>query len=69
MSVAVLEPAHRLLVCLAVAVRDHDPVLVTQVAHRADLTLSDREARRAFSRLPSYGISPQDMAWLQAVEL
>ncbi|MGA0983306.1 hypothetical protein [Vulcanococcus sp.] len=66
---AVLEPAHKLLVCLAVATRARDPVLVAQVAQRADLLLSDREARRAFSRLPSYGVSAADMDWLKAADL
>lgn len=64
-----LEPAHRLLVCLAVATRGRDPVLVSQVAHKADLTLTEREMKRAFSRLSTYGVSPDDLAWLQAVEL
>jgi len=65
----VLEPAHCLLVCLAVAARAHDPVLVSQVAHKADLTLTEREMKRAFSRLSSYGVSPVDLEWLQAVDL
>lgn len=66
---AVLEPAHRLLVCLAVATRARDPVLVSQVAQKADLLLSERESRRCFSRLASYGVSPADLQWLKEVDL
>lgn len=64
-----LEPAHRLLVCLAVAARAHDPVLVSQVAERAERHLSQREMRRAFSRLPAYGVAPCDLAWLKTADL
>lgn len=69
MSAPLLEPAHRLLVCLAVAARARDPVLVSQVAEKAERHLSPREMRRAFSRLPAYGVSPGDLRWLQAAEL
>lgn len=65
----VLEPAHRLLVCLAVATRAHDPVLVTQIAEKAERTLSSKEMKRAFGRLASYCVAPSDMDWLQAAEL
>lgn len=69
MGAPVLDDGHRLLVCLAVAVRRHDPVLVKQVAERADALLSDSTARRSFSRLRSYGVSEADMSWLATVDL
>ncbi len=62
----VLDPALQLLVCLAVAIRARDSVLVQQIAERVDLSLSTKEARRTFSRLPSYGVSASDMVWLKA---
>ena len=69
MSASTLDPAHKLLVALAVAARSRDPVLVSQVAEKADLTLTTREMRRAFSRLGNYGVSGEDMKWLQSADL
>lgn len=69
MTLPLLEPAHRLLVCLAVAVRARDPVLVCQIADKAERHLSAREMRRAFSRLAAYGVPGCDLAWLQSAEL
>ena len=64
-----IDAAHKLLVALAVAARRRDPVLVMQVAERADLLLTPREMKRAFSRLESYGVSQDDLSWLQSAEL
>jgi hypothetical protein len=61
----VLDPALRLLIALAVAVRRRDCVMVQQIAEQVDLTLSFREAGRTFSRLPSYGVSDADLTWLR----
>jgi hypothetical protein len=68
MGLPVLEPAHRLLVCLAVAARAHDPVLVAQVAEKAERTMSPKEMRRTFSRLDVYGVSGPDLDWLQTAD-
>lgn len=64
-----LDPAHRLLVCLSVGVRLRDPVIVKQIADQADKTLSDSTAARAFQRLPSYGVSKEDLEWLASADL
>lgn len=64
-----LEDGHRLLVCLAVAARAHDPVLVTQIAHRADITLTNREIRRTFAKLSHYGVNQNDLNWLRSCGL
>lgn len=69
MSATTLDPAHKLLVALAVAARSRDPVLVSQVAEKADLTLTTREMRRAFGRLGNYGVSREDLKWLQSADL
>lgn len=69
MGSSLLDPAHKLLVALAVAARGRDPVLVSQIAERADLLLTPREMKRAFSRLPAYGVSQTDLDWLQTTEL
>lgn len=69
MGSSLLDPAHKLLVALAVAARGRDPVLVCQIAERADLLLTPREMKRAFSRLPAYGVSQADLDWLQTTEL
>lgn len=69
MGISTLEPAHRLLVCLAVATRAHDPVLVTQIAEKADRTLSPKEMKRTFGRLAGYCVDQSDMAWLQSADL
>ena len=64
-----IDTGHRLLVCLAVAARNRDPVLVTQIAERADRLLTAKEMRRSFARLPTYGVCQLDMDWLQAFHL
>lgn len=69
MATTLLDPAHKLLVALAVAARGRDPVLVAQIAERADLLLTSREMKRAFSRLPTYGVNQADMDWLQTADL
>jgi hypothetical protein len=69
MASALLDPAHKLLVALAVAARGRDPVLVAQIAERADLLLTPREMKRAFSRLPTYGVNQSDLDWLQSADL
>lgn len=68
MSLPTLDDGHLLLCCLAVAVRRRDTVLVTQVARKADKTLPDSQIRRAFGRLKGYGVSEEDMAWLETLE-
>lgn len=67
-SLPTLDDGHLLLCCLAVAVRRRDTVLVTQVARKADKTLPDSQIRRAFGRLKGYGVSEEDMAWLETLE-
>lgn len=69
MTTTTLDPAHKLLVALAVAARGRDPVLVAQIAEKADLLLTNREMRRSFGRLKNYGVSPQDLKWLQSADL
>lgn len=69
MTQTTLDPAHKLLVALAVAARGRDPVLVAQIAEKADLLLTNREMRRSFSRLKNYGVSQQDLKWLQTADL
>lgn len=69
MSIPTLDDGHRLLVCLAVAIRRRDTVLVRQVAERADRILSEGTCKRAFGRLRNYGVTTSDMDWLQSVDL
>lgn len=60
-----LDPSLRLLFALKVAVQQRDPVLVSQVAARAEQSLSPREMRRTFSRLSCLGATEEDLAWLR----
>lgn len=69
MSLPSLDDGHRLLVCLAVAIRRRDTVLVRQVAERSDRLLSDNTAKRSFQRLRNYGCTEEDMAWLSSCDL
>ena len=62
-----LDPALRLLICLSVAVRRRDAVLVEQIAEKVDIALTPKEAKRALSRLPSYGVTPDDLSWLRGI--
>ena len=68
MTLPTLDDGHLLLCCLAVAVKRRDPVLVSQVARKADKTLPDPQIRRAFGRLKGYGVSADDMTWLESLE-
>lgn len=67
-SLPTLDDGHLLLCCLAVAVKKRDPVLVAQVASKADKILPDSQIRRAFGRLKGYGVSESDMTWLRGLE-
>ena len=67
-SLPTLDDGHLLLCCLAVAVKKRDPVLVAQVASKADKILPDSQIRRAFGRLKGYGVNESDMAWLRELE-
>jgi hypothetical protein len=69
MALPSLDDGHLLLACLAVGVRSRDPVLVSQVAHKADKVLSASALRRSFGRLRNYGVSEQDMAWLASLDI
>ena len=62
-----LDPALRLLICLSVAVRRRDVVLVEQIAEKVDIALTPKEAKRALSRLPAYGVTPDDLSWLRGI--
>ena len=64
-----LDAGQRLLAALAVAVRARDSVLIRQIAEKADRELPDNALRRTFARLPDYGVTSADLAWLQAIEL
>lgn len=68
MSLPTLDPALSLLACLAVAVRARDPVLVQQVADRADRLLGDSVIKRTFARLPSFGVDEEDLEWLASFD-
>jgi len=68
MALPTLDDGHLLLGCLAVAVKMRDPVLVAQVARKADRTLADSQITRTFGRLKSYGINADDMSWLASLE-
>ncbi len=68
MALPSLDDGQRLLACLAVAVRRRDPVLVQQIAARADRLLTDSTIRRTFNRLKSYGLTETDMDWLRSIE-
>ena len=68
MGLATLELPHKLLIALVVAVRRRDPVLVRQVAERADREMADAVIRRTFSKVSSYSLTSDDLAWLQQVE-
>ena len=68
MSLPSLDDGHLLLCCLAVAVKQRDPVLVGQVARKADKTLPDSQITRAFGRLKGYGMTVEDMEWLAGLE-
>ena len=68
MSLPTLDDGHLLLCCLAVAVKKRDPILVSQVASKADKILPDSQIRRAFGRLKGYGVSEDDMTWLKGLE-
>jgi len=67
-SLPSLDDGHLLLCCLAVAVKRRDPVLVGQVARKADKTLLDSQISRAFGRLKGYGMTAEDMEWLAGLE-
>ena len=69
MSLPSLDDGHRLLVCLAVAIRRRDTVLVRQIAEKSDRLLSDNAAKRSFQRLRNYGVTAEDMDWLSACDL
>lgn len=45
-----------------------DSVLVGQVARKADKTLLDSQITRAFGRLRGYGMTAEDMEWLESLE-
>lgn len=64
-----LDPGQRLLAALAVAVRARDSVLICQVAEKADRELQDNTLRRTFARLPDYGVTADDLIWLESCEL
>ena len=68
MSLPTLDPALNLLASLAVAVRAHDPVLVQQVADKADRLLGDSVIKRTFARLPAFGVSEEDLEWLASFD-
>ena len=68
MSIPSLDDGHLLLCCLAVAVKRRDSVLVGQVARKADKTLLDSQITRAFGRLRGYGMTTEDMEWLESLE-
>lgn len=64
-----LDAGQRLLAALAIAVRARDSVLIRQVAEKADRELADAALRRTFARLPDYGVTKEDLAWLETVDL
>lgn len=68
MGLPTLDPALSLLACLAVAVRSRDPVLVQQVADRADKLLGDSVIKRTFARLPAFGVDAEDLEWLSTFD-
>ena len=45
-----------------------DSILVGQVARKADKTLLDSQITRAFGRLRGYGMTTEDMEWLESLE-
>ena len=68
MTLPTLDPALSLLASLAVAVRAHDPVLVQQVADKADRQLGDSGIKRTFARLPAFGVTEDDLEWLASFD-
>lgn len=68
MALPSLDPALSLLTSLAVAVRARDPVLVQQVAEKADRLLGDSVIKRTFARLPAFGVDPEDLEWLASFD-
>ena len=68
MGLATLALPHQLLIALVVAVRRRDPVLVRQVAEKADRELADAVLRRTFSKVTTYNLTPDDLHWLQTCE-
>ena len=69
MPLPTLDAGQRLLAALAVAVRARDSVLIRQVAEKADRELSDTALRRTFARLPDYGVTKDDLSWLEGCDL
>lgn len=69
MSLPYLDDGHRLLVCLAIAIRRRDTVLIRQIAEKSDRLLSDNAAKRSFQRLRNYGVSAEDIDWLADCDL
>ena len=68
MALPSLDPGHLLLCCLAVAVKKRDPVLVSQIAEKADKSLPQSQLKRAFGRLKGFGMNTDDLAWLASLE-
>ena len=48
---------------------DAKGLLIRQVAEKADRELPDAALRRTFARLPDYGVTTDDLAWLESCEL
>ena len=61
-------PGHLLLCCLAVAVKKRDPVLVSQIAEKADKHLPQSQLKRAFGRLKGFGMNTDDLDWPASLE-
>ena len=68
MALPTLDEGHRLLACLAVAIREPDPVLVRQIAEKADKILPDSQIVKTFGRLKNYGVGTSDLNWLEGLE-
>ncbi len=69
MGLPTLDDGQKLLACLAVAVRARDPVLVKQIAERVDHVIPEAQVVKTFGRLGAYGLTAEDMDWLEALEL
>ncbi|GEM_PF-2596713 len=64
-----LTPGQRWLCCLAVAIKRRDPVLITQLAEKAEHQLTPARLRRTVSRLDRFQLTAEDWHWLRSLQL
>ncbi len=63
-----LTPCQRWLCCLAVAIKRRDPVLISQLAEKAEHQLTPARLRRTVSRLDRFQLTAEDWHWLRSLQ-